>query len=248
MKIVPVLTHKVTTKDDNVIKVIDNYIKKVEENSVLAITSKIISITQGDLITVKNTNKEELIRKESEYFIPSFKSRYKITIAIKNGILISSAGIDESNGNGNYILWPKNSQKAANSIRKFLQQKFHIKKVGVIITDSRSTPFRRGAIGLGIAFSGFKPLNDYVAEPDIFGKKLKVTKSSVIDNLASAAVLVMGEGKEQTPLALISEIPLIKFVERNPTRRELKELRISLEDDLFSALFKKGLWKKGSSS
>lgn len=216
----------------------------MDENSILAITSKIVSIAQGDLIPVKSGGKEEAIKKESEYYIPATKSKYKITITIKNGILVSSAGIDESNGNGNYILWPKNSQKTANLIRRFLQKKFKVKKVGVIITDSRSTPFRRGAIGLGLAFSGLKPLNDYVGKPDIFGKKLKVTKSSVIDNLASAAVLVMGEGKEQTPLALISEIPFIKLVDRNPTKGEIDELRINLDNDLFSALFKKGVWEK----
>lgn len=244
MKIVAVSTHKITSKDDDIFKILDKYIKRMDENSILAITSKIVSITQGNLVPVKNSDKEGVIKKESEYYIPATKSKYKITITIKNGILISSAGIDESNGNENYILWPKNSQKTANLIRKFLQRKFKVKKVGVIITDSRSTPFRRGAIGLGLAFSGFKPLNDYVGKPDIFGKRFKVTKSSVIDNLASAAVLVLGEGKEQTPLGLISEVPFIKFVDRNPTKREIDELKINLDNDLFSALFKKGVWEK----
>lgn len=248
MKIVPVSTHPITAKDNDILKIIEKYIKKIKENSILVITSKIISISEGNIISKENIDKEELIKKESEYYIPSSTSKYKITLTIKNGILVSSAGIDESNGNGSYILWPKDPQKTANLIRKFLKQKFKVKKVGVIIIDSRSTPFRRGAIGLGLAISGFVPLNNYINKQDIFGKILKVTKSSVIDNLASAAVLVMGEGKESTPLALASEIQLVKFVERNPTNVELKELKINLEDDLFSALFRKDLWKKGQSS
>ena len=33
--------------------------------------------------------------------------RYHMTLTIKQGMLIPTAGIDESNGDGYYILWPR---------------------------------------------------------------------------------------------------------------------------------------------
>lgn len=248
MKVVSLSTHKIDSERNNIFDIIDKYVRKLGEGNILAITSKIISISQGDVVKKEDVSKEELIRSESNLYIPKSQKMHAVTLTIKSDILISTAGIDESNGNGRYVLWPKNAQKNANLIRNFLKKHFKLKKVGVIITDSRSTPFRRGAIGLGMAFSGFKPLNDYVNKPDIFGKKLKVTKSSTLDNLASAAVIVMGEGREQTPLAIISDLPFVKFVDRNPSKKELEELKINLDEDLFSALFKKDVWKKGGST
>jgi len=51
--------------------------------------------------------------------------------------------------------------------------------------------------------------------------------------LASVAVLVMGEGREQTPLAVLTELDLIKFNDRDPTEKELKSLKHSFDLDLY---------------
>jgi len=122
-----------------------------------------------------------------------------------------SAGIDESNSNGFYILHPKDLQETANKIRIYLCKRFKLKNVGVLITDSKTTPLRWGTTGVALAHSGFLALNDYIDTPDIFGRKLKVTKVNISDGLAAAAVLVIGEGREQTPLAIISETASVKF-------------------------------------
>ena len=55
----------------------------------------------------------------------------------------------------------------------------------------------------------------------------------------------MGEGSEQTPLAVISDIPFVHFQDRNPTEEELAELKISIEDDVYAPLLKAANWKKG---
>ena len=186
-----------------------------------------------------------MIKKEAEYFISPEKHKYNITLTIKRGFLVPTAGIDESNGNGYYILWPKDPQKTANEIQKYLKEKFKLKKVGIIITDSRTMPLRWGTIGFALAHSGFRALNNYIGKPDIFGKLLRVTKANVIDGLASAVVVAIGEGNEQTPMAVIEEIPFVKFQNRNPTRQELKELSIPIEDDLYAPLLKSAKWIKG---
>ena len=104
---------------------------------------------------------------------------------------------------------------------------------------------RWGVTGITIAHSGFKALNDYREKPDIFGRKLKVTQTNIMDGLASSAVLAMGEGKEQTPLALLEDIPFVRFHARNPSQRELKDLHISVEDDLYAPLLQSAKWKQG---
>ena len=164
-------------------------------------------------------------------------------------MVITDSVIDETNGKGYYIHWPKDQQKTANDVRKYLAKKFKLKRVGVIITDSKTSPLRWGVTGVTITHSGFAPLNDYIGTKDIFGRELKFTKSNIMDALGGAAVLVMGEGKEQTPLAIIEDVPLVNFQQRNPTAKELREVNITaLEDDLYKELLCSVKWRKGGSS
>jgi putative folate metabolism gamma-glutamate ligase len=245
MKIKTIKTHKITYRDKDILSIIDKYINKLPDNSIMAVTSKIISICEGSVIKIdKKTNKDKLIKQEADRYIPKEKSKYGFYLTLKNNVLIPSSGIDESNGDGYYILWPRNPQKSANNIRKYLIDKFHIKNIGVIITDSKTTPLRWGTTGISIANCGFMVLNSYVSKPDIFGKKLEVTKANIADGLAAAAVLEMGEGKEQTPIAIIEDIKYVKFQKQNPSKKELKSLNISIEDDLYASLLTGVKWKR----
>ena len=72
-----------------------------------------------------------------------------------------------------------------------------------------------------------------------------MTKVAVVDGLAASAVLVMGEGREQTPIAVINNVPFVKFQNRNPTEQELNELQIAIEDDVYAPLLKSVDWRKG---
>ena len=246
MKITAIKTDKITpTRRQDLYSVLDKHLGVFREKSILAIASKIVSICEGRTMKIGDRAKEELIKEEAEYFLPSRRSKYNITLTIKNNILIPTAGIDESNGNGYYILWPTNPQKTANEIREYLCRRFSLKEVGVIVTDSKTSPLRWGTTGIAIAHSGFSALNNYIGKPDIFGRKLKVTKANIMDGLAAAAVAVMGEGNEQTPLATIENIPFVQFKRRNPTERELLELKISLKDDLYALLLQSVKWRKG---
>lgn len=246
MKIKTIRTSKIKIFQCNLNDLLDKYLPKIKEGSILAVTSKIVSICEGRVVKIGTIKKEKLIKNEADLFLPCYK-KYKFTLTIKNNILIPTAGIDESNGNGYYILWPKNPQKSANKIRKYLYNRFKIKMVGVIITDSTTSPLRRGTKGITIAHSGFRALNNYIGQKDIFGKKLEVTQANIADSLATASVLSMGEGREQTPLAVIEDIPFVKFYSRNPNRAELSNLRIRIKQDLYYPLLKKAGWRRGKS-
>ncbi len=247
MKVVSIKTHKISTSD-NLFDVLDKYIAGLPDNSVVAVTSKIVSITEGRVVKIEDADKDELIKKESQYFLPRETNPYHVSLTISHNTLIASAGIDESNANGYYVLWPKDPQESANKIREHLVKKFGVDNIGVIITDSKTTPMRWGVTAIAIAYSGIEPLVDYIGKEDLFGRKFVFETMSVIDNLASSAAFVMGEGAEQTPISVISDIPHIVFTKRNPTQEEIDKLRISIEEDLYGPILSKAPWKKGKKS
>ncbi|MDP3941752.1 MAG: coenzyme F420-0:L-glutamate ligase [bacterium] len=264
MKVTPYKTHKVSQNDTSLLALLDRYLPDdVPERSVIAVSSKIVAICEGRVVKIKGTaasaegfgepkeeelhrkEKDVLISREAEWYLPSSENPYGVSITIKNNVIIASAGIDESNADGKYVLWPKNPQKSANTIRVHIVNRLSLREVGVIITDSRLSPLRWGVTGVGIAHSGFRAVNDLIGKPDIFGRPLHVTKVNVLDGLAASAVFVMGESNEQTPIAVLSDIPHIVFQDHNPTEKEVAMLKISMEEDIFSPILKKAPWKKG---
>lgn len=244
MRVTSIKTHKITNKDKDIFKILDVYIKDLKEKSVVAVSSKIVAICEGRVVRLGDADKDTLIRQEAQYYLPK-DNRFHIRFTIKNDTLIASAGVDESNGNGYYVLWPSNPQRSANEIREYLKRKFSLKYVGVIITDSKTTPMRWGVTGIAIAHSGFLAVKSYIGKEDVFGRKFKYEKLSIRDCLASAAILVMGEGAEQTPLAVIQDILNIAFQDRNPTQKELGEIKITLDSDLYGPFLKSVKWRKG---
>jgi F420-0:gamma-glutamyl ligase len=130
-------------------------------------------------------------------------------------------------------------------VRRYLRDKFGLKNLGIVVTDSLSIPLRLGAIGTCLGYSGFSAVNDYRGQADLFGRPFKLSRANVAEGLAAAAVLAMGEGAEQTPLAIVTDMPFIKFQAADPSGEELKEVRLSLEDDLFAPFINNGKWRAG---
>lgn len=242
MLVKPIKTRKFLPPRDDLWELLKS-IKSLKENSVVAITSKIVSIGEGRCIRISYIkDKDDLAAAEADKYLPREYVPNKLLLhTIKNNILVASSGIDESNGNGYYILWPKNSQKSAKKIWEFLRKRFKIKNLGVIITDSRLIPLRRGVVGIAIGYCGFKPLKSYIGKKDLFGRKFVMETSNIPDSLASAAVLEMGEGNESYPIAVISDISNIVFSEGN------FKLGISEKEDMFYPFLSSVKWRKGGS-
>ncbi len=242
-----VKTHKVIPgKDTNLYQILDGYLPKIRERSVIAITSKIVAICEGRFVKIGEANKDDLIAREAEWYLPRKLNKYGVMLTIKQNILAPSSGIDESNAHGHYILWPKDSQKTVNEVRAYLRKKHTIKNLGVIITDSRTLPLRWGTIGVSLGYSGFTSLNNYIGKKDLFGRKLEVTQSNIADALAVAAVLAMGEGAEQTPLVVIEDIPFVQFRNANPSKKELEMFNVDMKkDDMYAPVLQAVKWVKG---
>lgn len=245
MRVVPVKTDPITARDRDLFAVLDRYVPVLAERSIVAVTSKIVAICEGRVAEIGDVAKSALIEQEAELFLPPAESKYGITLTIRHNLLVPTSGIDESNGNGHYVLWPRDPQGSANEIRRHLAERFALHEVGVVITDSTSRPLRLGVTGVALAHSGFAALNDYAGHPDVFGRPLAVTKANVRDGLAAAAVLAMGEADEQTPLALVDDVPFVTFQERDPTEEELAALFIPLDDDLYAPLLTRAPWQEG---
>ena len=119
-----------------------------------------------------------------------------------------------------------------------------MKELGVIITDSHTTPMRRGVLGIGLCWYGFSPLHNYVGSPDCFGRPLQMTQSNLVDALAVAAVVCMGEGNEQTPLAVIEQAPKVVYHQHPTFQEEYFSLRIDETEDLYGPLLQAVLWNQ----
>ena len=246
MLVKAVKTRKVTAGSGTLEQLLDDSLHEIKEGSIIAITSKVVALCENRVLPIGSIDKEELIKQESDLYLPSNLSKYGHHFTILRKTLISVSGIDESNSGGDYyVLWPKDPQRTANEIRSYLKSRFGLEKVGVIITDSTCTPMRRGTVGTPIGYSGFKPTNDYIGQPDLFGRPFKVSQSGVAVGLAATAVLAMGEGTEQTPVVVIEKVPFVKFQEHNPSQSELDEFYIPIEEDLFAPFLQNADWHKG---
>ncbi len=230
MIIRPIKTRVFREKED-LYSFIVSSIRKLPEKSVLAVTSKIVALSAGRTAVIDDMQtKEDLIRAESELAIPT---KY-VWLTVKDGMVMASAGIDESNANGKLILLPKDSFEVAGKLRRKLCHAYGVKRLGVLVTDSRTVPLRAGVTGVAIGYAGFRGMKDYRGTPDIFGRKFKFSRTNIADGLAAAAVLVMGEGNERQPLATIERAP-VEFCDR--VYRQ--ELRINIQEDMYRPLFAK---------
>jgi len=245
MNITAIKTPKLVAGSASIYEVLDNVLPTIAEGSIIAVTSKIVSICEGNVLAYADADKEELIERESDRYLPATLSAYGFHFTITNNTLIPMAGIDESNGDGHYILWPRDAQKSANDIRKYLADKYGLRELGVIITDSTCRPLRWGTSGIALAHSGFKALKSYVGTPDLFGRPFGVTQADISGGLAAAAVLAMGEGTEQTPLCVLSDLSSIVFQSDDPTEAELAATIITLEEDVFAPFLTAVEWQKG---
>lgn len=222
-------------------------ITELPENSIVAISSKVVALCENRVVDISSTTRADLVKREADYYLPPEFSDYNYGFAITRGTLIASAGIDESNGDGHWVLWPKDPFASANAARKFLKSKFNRHNIGVVITDSNCLPpLRRGTIGIMVAWSGFDALNDLRGTPDLFNHQFKVSVSAIAGGLAAAANVAMGEGTESTPIAIISDANFVKFVDHDPTTKEIAATFVDKDEDIYAPFLNSVKWQHGA--
>ena len=123
--------------------------------------------------------------------------------ATKFGHIGVNAGIDRSNvgdGGGDLLLLPERPTESAARIRETLRS-----DAAVVVTDTCGRPFRHGQRGVALGWAGIPASRDWRGETDRDGHELEVTVESVVDEIASAANLVTGEGDDGLPVAVVRD-------------------------------------------
>jgi coenzyme F420-0:L-glutamate ligase/coenzyme F420-1:gamma-L-glutamate ligase len=198
----------------------------IEDDDVIVVSHKIVSKSEGrivELSKVKPTARATRVAKRSgkdprlvQLILNESRRVIKVKPGIllvetKQGIVCLNAGIDKSNVEGRdaYSLLPENPSLSAERIGKRVKD-LTGKRVRVIVTDTYSRPFRNGQSEFAIGLSELDPFFDYRGQKDLFGYILKFKFVSVADELASAAELVMGQGAEGIPAAIIRGLTRIR--------------------------------------
>jgi coenzyme F420-0:L-glutamate ligase/coenzyme F420-1:gamma-L-glutamate ligase len=94
------------------------------------------------------------------------------------------------------LVLPEDADASAGRLRAALG-------TAVVISDSFGRPWRHGVVNVALGASGMPALVDRRGERDRDGRVLEVTQIALADMVASAAGLVMGEGAESVPAALV---------------------------------------------
>lgn len=171
----------------------------------------------------------ELVLRETRKVLKA--SQEILLVEDVRGLVCINAGIDKSNvqGKNEFALLPKNPDRSAQECCQRIQ---HLtgKKVAVIICDTYSRPFRRGQMNFAIGIAGINPFRDYRGKRDIFGQVLKVKNVAIIDEIAAAAELIMGQADEARPIVILRGLTGSTFTRE---KHQIEEVLISRKEDLF---------------
>lgn len=261
MELIPIQLPLIKKKDPLLEILVENIkvlIGTLKEKDIIVIAEKVIATSQGRVVNLNQVTEisneakllakkhdmdgryVELIVREASMIIGGMTH---VILTKVDDFLIANSGIDQSNaGSNSVVLLPKDLKTTAKEYRKQLCQAFSIKNLGVIISDSRVQPLRKGTIGIAIATAGFEPIEDLRGQPDLFGRPLEITMRAIADDLTSAAQILLNEANQRTPIVVIRGAN-VDFTE-NPTLSP----EMAPEECLYMNIFAKYLHDKFSNS
>ena len=204
VRIIPVEGIPEIKVDDNLAEITFDVLNKseigIEKNDIFIVTQKIVSKSEGMERDLSNYDFEQLLQSESKKII---RKRGDLVIAkTHHGFICANAGIDKSNVKKNSaLLLPQDPNKSADKFRKRFESLANL-PIAVIISDTFGRAWRKGQVNFAIGSSGISPIDSYIGKLDSFDNELNATEIAVIDELASAAELVMKKTID-IPIAII---------------------------------------------
>jgi coenzyme F420-0:L-glutamate ligase/coenzyme F420-1:gamma-L-glutamate ligase len=190
----------------------------LEPGDVVVVTQKVVSKAEGRVVSLDRLHPSpraieigqrigfdprhvEVILSESVRIVRE-APRVLIT-ETRQGFVCANSGVDRSNTGGKemVVLLPEHPDESARRLRESLNELSGV-SVGVVISDSFGRPWREGQVNVAIGAAGVVPLRDYRGRQDPDGYELQGTELAVVDELASAAELVMGK-LDRVPVALV---------------------------------------------
>jgi len=204
IRIIPVEGIPEIKVDDNLAEITFDVLNKseigIEKNDIFIVTQKIVSKSEGMERDLSNYDFEDLLQSESKKII---RKRGDLVIAkTHHGFICANAGIDRSNVKKNSaLLLPEDPNTSAYKFRKRFESLANL-PIAVIISDTFGRAWRKGQVNFAIGSSGISPIDSYIGKLDSFDNELNATEIAVIDELASAAELVMKKTID-IPIAII---------------------------------------------
>jgi len=202
----------------------------INDNDILVITQKIISKAEGRVHNLASINPSsiarklakrlrkdpalvELILRESKSII-RMSGRHLIT-ETRHGWVCANSGVDISNvsGGDTATLLPIDPDRSAQDTRNRIQE-LSGKKVAVVVSDTFGRPFRIGHTDVAIGCSGIPPILDLRGSKDLFGYTMRVKETAIIDELASAAELIIGNADEGIPAVIVRGLRYVQAEEK----------------------------------
>ena len=145
---------------------IRRFVPVLQNGDILVVTSKLLCLWKGCAAPYRSARQKlQLIEQHSQ---TALKTKLA-WLTIKNGMLMTNAGIDESNADGHLLWLPDDLYACAEQLRRELKKAYGLSKLGILITDSMILPLRAGVIGAAVAYSGFTGVRDERGKKDIFG-------------------------------------------------------------------------------
>ena len=202
LEIIPLEGIPEISPGDDLVEIIGQ-LDTIQSGDILVVTQKIISKAENQMIDIDPNDPlshKPLVERES---VRILRRRGDLIISqTKHGFVCANAGIDLSNvARGQAALLPDDSDRSARRLRDGLAGRFQL-DVGIIISDTFGRPWRRGLTDVAIGSAGVLPILDLRGSPDAFGREMQVTEVALVDELASAAELVMGKSSG-IPIAIV---------------------------------------------
>jgi coenzyme F420-0:L-glutamate ligase/coenzyme F420-1:gamma-L-glutamate ligase len=166
----------------------------LRDGDVVVVTQKVVSKAEGAMARIDDTDPrghKAIVEAESVRVV---RRRGDLIISeTRHGFVCANAGVDLSNvDDGWAALLPEDSDRSARRIRDGLRAALGV-EVAVIVSDTFGRPWRRGLTDVAIGCAGIQAIVDLRGTEDARGRELQVTEVCVVDELASAAELVMGK-------------------------------------------------------
>ncbi len=190
---------------------------ELQDMDIVIVASTVVAKAEGEIfrledITPEKTALEIAARNGRDArFIQAVVSRSREILVEKPFMLLTTlaghtcvnAGVDESNIEEGFLLYPPENPDASASRLGQELEKLSGKKISVIVTDTNGRAFKIGQTGVAIGIYRIKPVKRWIGEKDLFGKVLEITEEAIADELACTANLLMGEGAGGIPIVVI---------------------------------------------
>ena len=175
----------------------------LEDGDVVVVTQKVVSKAEGRMVRVAAEDRQAKRHLAESEAVRVLRRRGDLVVSeTRHGYVCANSGVDFSNvEDGWAALLPEDPDRSARRIRDGLRARSG-RTVAVIVSDTFGRAWRRGVVDVAIGCAGIRGIVDLRGTADALGRELIATEMCLVDEIASAAELVMGKASG-VPVAVV---------------------------------------------